>query len=458
MPVGMLKRIDLPRPLIDIDDIRVLVGHGQTGKVSIVSRASSQFDFASVLRDGDHVIWPQGTGEPTGLSAALLAQAATLPPFTLVLGMVTTRTLSAAGEGNPAFLCLNGAAATRKAVALSRGRVVPAHVSALPGLIAERRVPVDVALIRVRPTADPEVLSLGVMVDFVHEMIDAARVVVAEIDERMPLTGDDALLPRSKITHFTTADGDEPFLPDPTPSAADVAVAAGVAELIPNRATVQFGVGGLPVAVCAALTGHAGLGLHSGVIPDAAVDLIESGVITNEYKGIDVGVTVTGGLFGTGRLNAFAHENPAIALRRATHTHSARTLAQLENLYTINSAVEIDLSGQVNSEIAGSRYVGAVGGQVDYVRGARLSPGGRSIIAMASATPDGKHSKIVAALGAKPVTTARSDVDLVVTEYGVADLWGRDMHARARALIAIAHPNFRETLERDFTAALEGAG
>jgi len=187
------------------------------------------------------------------------------------------------------------------------------------------------------------------------------------------------------------------------------------------------------------------------------VDLIEAGIVDNRHKGIDVGVTVTGGLFGSRRLMEFAHDNPAISMRRATYTHSARTLAQMENLYTINSAIEIDLSGQVNSEVAGKRYVGAVGGQVDYVRGGRLSPGGRSIIAMASVTPDGKHSKIVARLGSKPVTTARSDVDLVVTEFGVADLWGLDLHSRAEALTRIAHPAFREQLERDFVQALSQA-
>ncbi len=419
--------------------------------------ASSDFDFAAVLRAGDHIAWPQGTGEPTGLTARLVGQSPGLPKTTLVLGMVTTPTLNGVGGGSFDFLCLNAAANTRKAAALSGNRIIPAHVSSLPGLIQSRRIPVDVALIRVRPTEDANVLSLGVMVDFVHEMVDAARVVVAEIDERMPLTTDDALIEKSRITHLTLADGAEPLIHDPTPSATDVAVAGHVAALIPDRATVQFGVGGLPVAVCAALDGHKGLGLHSGVIPDAAVDLIEAGVIDNRHKGCDLGITVTGGLFGTGRLMAFADRNPAIAMRRATYTHSPRTLSQLENLHTINSAVEIDLSGQVNSEVAGRRYVGAVGGQVDYVRGGRLSPGGRSIIAMASVTPDGKHSKIVASLGAKPVTTARSDVDLIVTEFGAADLWGLDLHARAEALIAIAHPAFRDVLQRAFEDVLAQA-
>ena len=412
--------------------------------------ASSEFDFARVLRPGDHVIWPQGTGEPTGLSAALMHQADALPPFTLVPGMVITQTLRVAAGANISFLCLNGAAETRRAVAASGGRVLTAHVSALPAMILSRRIPVDVALVRVRPTADPQVLSLGVMVDYVREMIAAARVVIAEIDERMPLTGQDALIARDSITHVAEADGTEPLLPDPVPSAEDRALAARVAGLIPDGATVQLGIGGLPVAVCAALNGHRDLGVHSGIVPDAIVELIEAGVVTNRLKGIDPGVTVTGGLFGTRRLSDFAHQNPAIHMRGAAYTHSARTLMQIRNLHSINSAIEIDLSGQVNSEIAGTRYVGAVMGQVDFVRGGRLSEGGRSIFALGSRTADGRHSKIVAGLGGSPVTTPRSDVDLVVTEWGVADLWGLDLQARAKALIGIAHPDFRDELGRAF--------
>lgn len=411
---------------------------------------SSEFDFAAILRTGDHVIWPQGVGEPTGLTRRLMAQGAALPRVTLVSGMATTDTFGALPEGAFDYLCLNGAARTRKLVALSGNRVVPAHVSAIPGLILSRRLPVDVALIRVRPTKDPEVFCLGVMADFVQEMIAAARVVVAELDDRLPLTGGDTLVARSAIHHFTRADGPEPVIEDPEPSAQDRAVADRVAALVPDGATIQLGVGGLPVAVCASLAGHRGLGLHSGVIPDAAVALIRSGVIDNASKGVDAGISVTGGLFGTRALFDFAHENRSLVLRGARYTHSAATLAGLTAFHSINSAVEIDLTGQVNSEVAGRSYVGAVGGQVDFVRGARLSPGGRSIIALASVTPDERHSKIVASLGGRPVTTARSDVDLVVTEYGVADLWGRDLHARAEALIAIAHPAFRDQLHRDF--------
>jgi acyl-CoA hydrolase len=412
---------------------------------------SSELDLTGIVVEGDFVAWPQGTGEPTGLTARLMEQAPSLRGVTLVLGMVTTDTLDR--SQNVDFLCLNGAANTRRATARSGNRVIPAHLSSIPDLILSRRIRVDVALVRVRPTSDPDTFSLGVMVDFVHEMIDAARVVIAEIDERMPRTSGDVFVSRDRITHFVIADGDEPMIADAGPSETDFAVARRVAELIPDRATVQFGVGGMPVAVCRALSAHKDLGLHSGVIPDAAVDLIEAGVITNRHKRADEGVSVTGGLFGTRRLFDFANDNPEIQLRRASYTHAGSTMARIQALHSVNSAIAVDLSGQVNAETAGGRYLGAVGGQVDFVRGGRLSPGGRSIIAMASTTPDGRQSKIVADLLSQPVTTARSDVDLVVTEYGVAELWGLDLPARAKALISVAHPQFREELARQLEMA-----
>jgi acyl-CoA hydrolase len=184
------------------------------------------------------------------------------------------------------------------------------------------------------------------------------------------------------------------------------------------------------------------------VVSDVLVDLVERGVVTNAHKGRDAGRTVTGGLFGTQRLRDFAAGSGLIDMRCADYTHQLAVTASLSKFHTINSAIEIDLSGQVNSEVAGGRYLGAVGGQVDFVRAGVASAGGRSIIAFPSATPDGKHSRIVASLGDRPVTTARSDVDVIVTEHGAAHLRGASLRERAARLIAIAHPDHRESLER----------
>ena len=300
-------------------------------------------------------------------------------------------------DGNLDFLCLNGAANARKVAALSGNRVIPAHVSALPGLILSGRIKVDVALIRVRPTHDPNVFSLGVMVDFVHEMVDAARVVVAEIDERMPLTGDDALIERDRITHLTMADGPDPLIFDPKPSAdrrrgrragrgADPGPGHGAVR---GWRPARCGLRGArePQGPGAAQRGHP----RRGGGPDRG----------RCHRQPAQGDRRRGERHRRSLRDAAADELRRPATRRSrcaappTRTPPARSL-QIENLHSINSAIEIDLTGQVNAEMAGRRYVGAVGGQIDYVRGGRLSQGGRSIIAMSSATPDGKHSKIVA--------------------------------------------------------------
>lgn len=408
-------------------------------------RASSSVDFTSIILAGDVISWPQAIGEPLGLTRALMAQKQHLPAFKLFVGMTSSDTLSAANVGG-GLLGLNGAGTNRRLAASGLIDIVPTHVSRVPELIRKGVIRIDVALVRVRPTKHSNTFSVGVICDYTTAMIKSARCVVAEIDERLPLTAHDALVSRDDIDIFTLADTDEILMPDPEPSAVESEVARRIAEMIPDRATVQLGIGTLPVAVGRALFNHRDLGVHSGVVSDIFVDLVERGVVTNAYKGLDPGESAIGGLFGTRRLLDHATNNSSVAMRSVEYTHQPACLARVRALHSINSAVEIDLTGQVNSELAGGRYLGAVGGQVDFVRGARLSPGGRSIIAVPSTTPDVKQSRIVADLCGRPVTTARSDVDLIVTEYGVADLWGQPFSERAKRLIAIAHPAFRDEL------------
>lgn len=407
---------------------------------------SSGFDFATVLRAGDVVGWPQGTGEPRGLTRRLVAGRAQWPAVTLFVGISCGDTLAPEHAASFRMTGLNGAGSNRRLTAAGVLDIVPAHVSAVPGLIRGRRLPLDVLLLRVRPHPRKGFFSTGVICDFVPAMVAAARCVVAEIDERLPLTAQDALVAAADIDVLVEADGDEILLPDPEPDAVEMLVARNVAACIPDGATIQLGIGTLPVAVCRALEGHRDLGVHSGVIPDAVVGLVERGVITNTCKGIDAGCVVTGGLFGSARLKTWSDGNPQLQMRAADYTHSLRVMAGLNALHSINSAIEIDLGGQVNSEIAGGRYLGAVGGQADFVRGAQASVGGRSILALPSTTPDGRHSRIVASLDGRPVTTPRADVDLVVTEHGVADLRGQSLRQRGQLLAAIAAPALRDGL------------
>ena len=401
-----------------------------------------EFDFRTIVRPGDTISWPQAIGEPLGLTQRLVAQRAELPRLRLFFGMSSSRTLLPEHAESFEMTALNGAGSNRRLT--GKTSIIPSHVSTVPALLRQRAIPVDIALIRVRPMADGS-LSTGVIADYTQALIAAARCVVAEIDERMPRTGQDAIIPASAVHHFVTAGPDEVLMPDPEPTPVENAVAANVAAFIPDGATIQLGVGTMPVAVARALAGHRDLGVHTGVFSDAYIALVESGAITNARKGIDVGVSVTGGLFGSRALLDHADNNPAIQMRSTEYTHSPLVMAQLHALYSINSALEIDLTGQVNAEEAGGRYLGAVGGQADFVRGAQLSRGGRSILALPSTTPDGKISRIVARLSG-PVTTPCSDVDAVITEHGVAELRGCSLPERTRRLIAIAHPDFRTEL------------
>ena len=210
---------------------------------------------------------------------------------------------------------------------------------------------------------------------------------------------------------------------------------------------IQVGIGAVPDAILRLLHDRRDLGVHSGMIGDGLVDLVEAGVVTNALKPIDAGVSITGALIGTRRLYDFVDRNPQIGMRSSSYTHNEAVLSRLTRLVTINSAMEVDLTGQVNAEQSGDQYLGGTGGQVDYVRAGSRSPGGRSIIALPATAKGGKVSRIVAALSG-PVTTARSEVDVIVTEFGAAELKGQTLAERARRLVGIAHPDFREELDR----------
>jgi acyl-CoA hydrolase len=408
----------------------------------------SALRFRDLVREGEMIAWPQGPGEPLALSEALMAQGHELRSPSLFLGMSVSRTVQPEHARVFALRGLNGAGTNRRLTAEGLLDVVPCHVSTVPALLRTQTIKVDVALVQVRRHPILGGYTFGVIADYTQALVRHARLVIAQVNDALPVTSDDALVAEDDLDVLVETPGHVIEMPDPLPQDIDAAVAKQVAAVIPDRATVQLGIGALPVAVARALAGHRDLGIHSGVISDVVVDLVESGVVTNACKGRDSGRIVTGGLFGTQRLYRFASGNDAVAMRSVEYTHSQVVAASLQRFHTVNSAIEVDLSGQVNAEIAGGRYLGAVGGQVDFVRGGVACADGRSIIALPASTADGTQSRIVAALGNAPVTTARSDVDLIVTEFGVADLRGCSLRERARRLIAIAHPKFREALER----------
>jgi acetyl-CoA hydrolase len=325
--------------------------------------------------------------------------------------------------------------------------VVPCHASAVPRLIEDGTLAPDVAFVLLAPTDEGARFSLGPTSDYIGAAIRHARVVIAEIDEQAPWTLGDTIVAAGDIDVAVRSSRPLVEVAAPRVGATERAIAGLVAERVPDGAVLQFGIGAIPAAICEALRTKRDLGIHSGLITDGVVDLIERGVVTNRAKPIDTGLTVTSLLFGTRRLYDHAHRNPALAMRPSTYIQDPATLARLERFFSINTALEVDLTGQVNAEVVGGAQVGAVGGAVDFVRGTALSQGGRSIVALPARARGGTLSRIVPRLGAGVTSTPRSDVDMVVTEYGVAELRGRSLRQRAKALTAIAHPSFRAELE-----------
>jgi len=339
----------------------------------------------------------------------------------------------------------------RLAVNEGRADFTPCFLSEIPLLFKNRNLPVDVALIHVTPPDEHGFCSFGVEVGVTKAAAQSARIVIAEVNPHMPRTLGDAFIHISKINHVVPVDYQLPdtAMGDPSPLAQQIA--KNIAGLIPDGATLQMGIGGIPDAVLRQLTNHKHLGVHSELFSDGVIDLVDRGVVDGEMKTLHPGKMVAGFLIGTKRLYSFVNDNPVVELHPTEYVNDPFIIAQNSKMVAINSAIEVDLTGQVCSDSIGPRFYSGVGGQVDFIYGASRSTGGIPIIALpSSALIKGQNtSKIVPLLkhGAGVVTT-RNHVRFIVTEYGVADLYGKNIRQRARALINVAHPEFREELER----------
>ncbi|TDR93319.1 acetyl-CoA hydrolase/transferase family protein [Enterovirga rhinocerotis] len=410
-------------------------------------RPADSVDFAGLIRPGDLVLCGQGTAEPLTLTRRLVAQKDAIGPFTCFLGATFSDTFAperSAGIAFRSYGAIGTSAALARAGVLD---VLSCHYSALERAFRTGAMRADVVLLQVAPPPPGRSgYSLSLTHDYVALAARHARLVIAEVNPQAPWTHGAALPEERAPDLYVAADAPPQELGAARFGDTEAAIARHVASLVPDGACLQFGVGATPVAALSGLGGHRDLGIHSGVIGDVCVDLIERGAVTNARKPFDRGVTIANTVLGTRRLFDHVHDNPAVAVHPASRTHDHATIAAIPNVRAINSAIEVDLTGQVNSEIAGKNYVGAVGGLVDFVRGALASEGGRSIIALPSTTKDGRTSRISVGIGT--VTVARSDADLVVTEHGVADLRGIGLAERARRMIAIAAPEHREALER----------
>jgi acyl-CoA hydrolase len=402
-------------------------------------------DFGRLISRGDGVWWGQAAAEPHPLVDALILQSPRIGPIRTFTGLSWNDQLAVTIPGRMSMVSYGGLGELSELSRSGRLDVVPCHYSALPRMFAERRLPCDVGLIQVSPPDKDGMCSLGIGVDYVADAMRHTPVLIAEINQRMPSTIGTQRIPLYRFASTITTD--RPLAEDPTraPGATEQRIAAHIAELIDDGDTVQLGVGSLGAAVLDALAEHENLGFHTGMVTNGLLRLVDKGVVTGSRKEIDPGLIVAGTALGTAELYNRVPELPAKFLP-TSYTHSPQVLSQLHSLVSVNFAMEVDLSGQVGAEVNRGVYIGAVGGQVDFTRAAALT-GKRSIIALRATS--GGQSTIRASLGGGVVTTTRSDVDTVVTEYGVADLRGCNLRERAERLAAIAAPEFHDQLDRE---------
>ncbi|QOZ51116.1 acetyl-CoA hydrolase/transferase family protein [Bradyrhizobium sp. CCBAU 53338] len=399
-------------------------------------------DFRGLIREGDLVVCGQATAEPLTLTEALMAQAGELPAFRMMVGPIFSDTFSATRAPNVSFQSYGVIGNARRLARAGRLDVIPSNYSAFCAAFASRRHKADVVLVQLAESGDGR-LSASLSNDYVIDAARGARLVIAEINPDAPFTFG-AEWPDDVPIHMRVAARRAPAeLASPPLDDISRRIAAHAASLIPDGSTLQFGVGRIPDAILSLLSHVRDLGIHSGLINDAVVDLIERGAVTNAKKGIDAGITVTNQVIGTGRLYGFVHENKAVSVRPTSYTHGQGVLARINRLVAINSALQVGLDGSVNSETLNGIAIGAIGGQLDFVRGANASAGGRAVIALPATASDGT-SRIVARV--ETVTTPRADVDAIVTEWGIAELRGCGLAARARRMIAIAAPEHRDAL------------
>ena len=404
------------------------------------------------IRSGDQVFVHGGAATPSVILEALAARADDLRD----VGVIHLHTEGPAPHLAPEVadsfrhraLFIGGNA--REAVNAGRADYVPIFLSDIPQLFASRVLPLDAAIINVSPPDAHGYCSLGTSVDAALSAVTAATTVVAQLNRSMPRTLGDAFVHADQID--LAVEVDRPPHEHAQPEIGDVERRIGelVAELVPDGATIQMGIGSIPAAVGLALRDKRDLGVHTELFTDPVLDLVQAGAVTGAAKEINPGKVVSAFLMGSQRLYDFVDDNPMIEMRPVDYTNDTAVIRRFRRMTAINSAISIDLTGQVSADSIGTRFYSGVGGQMDFMRGAALAPEGRAIIALPSMAAGGTISRIVSVLapGAGVVTT-RAHVRTVVTEFGVAELFGRSIRERANALIAIAHPDVRDDLARE---------
>jgi 4-hydroxybutyrate CoA-transferase len=416
-----------------------------------LSKRNTAADAVSGIRSGDCVYIHPGCAEPEQLVKAMVARAGELRNVKVI--HILTRGVAdyVLPEMAQSFrhVALFSGANVREAINEGRADIVPIFLSEIESLFSNGALPIDVALIQVSPPDEHGFCSFGVGVDTTKTAAECARIVIAQINPKMPRTLGDSFIHLNKIHHVVEVADD--LLEFPMGEVSEIAMRIGryIADLIEDGSTLQLGIGEIPDAVLNYLSEKKHLGVHSEMVSDGVIDLVESGIITNEKKTLHTGKILVGFVLGTQRLFDFIHNNPIFEFHPSHYVNDPFIISQNEKQVSINSAIEVDLTGQVCADSIGYSFYSGIGGQVDFVRGAARSKGGKPIIALRSTAVNDTASRIVPHLkeGAG-VVTSRGDVHYVVTEFGVAYLYGKSVRERCQSLINIAHPKFREALEK----------
>ncbi|MBC7368180.1 MAG: acetyl-CoA hydrolase/transferase family protein [Undibacterium sp.] len=414
-------------------------------------RAVSAAQALTAVRSGTNVFIHGACATPAPLVAALCARHD--------LENVKLYHLHTAGEapfaepgreGEFRSISLFTGAPLRQPIAEGRADFVPIFLSDIPGLFISGAVELDVALIQVSPPDAHGLCSLGTSCDAAKAATDMARMVIAEINAQMPRTYGNNVVPLSRINAFVVTD--RPLVEHDGEPETPVEARIGelIADLVEDGSTLQMGIGGIPDAVLSRLHNKNELGIHSEMFSDRVVDLVQSGAVTNRLKVVGQGRIITSFINGTKRLFDFVNDNPLVAFYPCDWTNDTAVIRKNPQVVAINSAIQIDLTGQVCADSIGHRIFSGIGGQMDFIRGAALSKGGKPIIALPSQAMGGRVSRIVSQLNAGAgVVTTRGHVHWVATEYGIVNLHGRTLRERGEALISIAHPDFRAELRRE---------
>ncbi len=413
-------------------------------------RITSADQAVKMIRSGQRVFLEGMCGVPRTLIKALVARVTELHDVEL-LQMLTFGDADYVKPGIEQYMRVNTmfiSPNVRQAVNEGRADFTPVRLFHIPDL-CRNHLKIDVALIQVSPPDEDGFCSFGVEVGISKPAAFAASKLIAEVNPHMPRTRGDSFIHVSRLDHIVEVDYTLPEVPMGSGDAIEMAIGRHVAELLEDGITLQMGIGGIPDGVLSLLrtAGFRDLGIHTEMFSDGVIDLIERGIVTNARKTIHRGKVVAGFMLGSQRLYSFVHDNPIIEMHPIDYTNDPFIIAQNDKMVAINSAIEVDLTGQVCADSLGHRFFSGVGGQIDFIRGATRSKGGKPIIALPSTAHNDDFSRIVLAL--KPgagVVTSRNDVHYVVTEHGVAYLYGKTVRQRAQAMINIAHPKFRDEL------------